>query len=111
MAADRYAELFEDAGDHAGEMETSMMLAHAPDLVRLDRADDGALAATKLDAVNRGWVEITRPWHLLTTNTGAGDPRPATADKGRALTDVVVDRLAGFLEELARATVDDRFPY
>lgn len=111
MAADRYPDLFEDAGDHAGEMETSMMLAHAPDLVRLDRADEGALAATKLDAVNRGWVEITRPWHLLTTNTGAGDPRPATAAKGHALTDVVVDRLAGFLEELARTTVDERFPY
>ena len=28
IAADQYPDLFEDAGDHAGEMETSMILAH-----------------------------------------------------------------------------------
>lgn len=111
LASDRHAEIFDDPGDHAGEMETSMGLAHFPDLVALDRADPGAMAKTRLEAVNRGWVEITRPWHLLTTNSGAGDPRPATAEKGRALTEVVVDRLAGFLVELSEADLNERFPY
>ncbi|MBX6312162.1 MAG: creatininase family protein [Isosphaeraceae bacterium] len=111
VAADRYSELFEDPGDHAGEMETSMGLAHFPDLVRLEQADEGAMAATRFEAVNRGWVEITRPWHLLTTNSGAGDPRPATAAKGLALTDLVVERLAGFLVALSASPVDDSFPY
>ena len=63
-----------------------MGLAHFPDLVAMDQADAGAMAPTRFEAVNRGWVEITRPWHLLTTNSGAGDPRPATAAKGEALT-------------------------
>ncbi|QDV38469.1 creatininase family protein [Tautonia plasticadhaerens] len=111
VGADRYGELFEDAGDHAGELETSMGLAHFPELVRLDRADDGATAATRFEAVNRGWVGITRPWHLLTTNSGAGDPRPASAEKGRAVTELVVDRLASFLVELSECPIDDRFPY
>ena len=88
-----------------------MGLAHFPQLVRLERADDGAMAATRFEAVNRGWVGITRPWHLLTTNSGAGDPRPATAEKGRAVTEVVVDRLAGFLVELSESPADDRFPF
>ncbi len=57
----------------------------------MDQADPGATAPTRFEAVNRGWVEITRPWHLLTTNSGAGDPRPATAAKGEALTEVVVE--------------------
>lgn len=79
MASDQYKTLFEDAGDHAGELETSMGLAHFPDLVALDEADAGAQAPTRFDAINRGWVEITRPWHLLTTNTGAG--RSASGDR------------------------------
>ncbi|WP_152053930.1 creatininase family protein [Tautonia marina] len=111
VAADRYGEIFEDAGDHAGELETSMGLAHFPDLVHLDQADDGAMAATRFEAVNRGWVGITRPWHLLTTNTGAGNPHPATAEKGKAVTEIVVDRLAGFLTELSAAPISEQFPY
>ena len=111
VAADRHDELFEDAGDHAGELETSMGLAHFPELLRLERADPGATATTRFEAVNRGWVQITRPWHLLTTNSGAGDPRPATAEKGRALTEIVTDRLAAFLVELSGAAIDDRFPF
>jgi creatinine amidohydrolase len=111
MAADRYKEIFDDAGDHAGEMETSMILAHFPALAAMDQADAGATARTRFEAVNRGWVEITRPWHLLTTNSGAGDPRPATAAKGHALTEIVVGRLAAFLKELAASPLGEDFPY
>jgi creatinine amidohydrolase len=111
MVADLYKTIFEDAGDHAGEMETSMILAHRPELVEMDRADAGSMASTRFDAVNRGWVEITRPWHLLTTNSGAGDPRPATAEKGHAITEATVARLADFLVELSASPADERFPF
>jgi creatinine amidohydrolase len=111
VASDLYPSLFNNAGDHAGEMETSMGLAHFPGLVAMGQADPGATARTRFEAVNRGWVEITRPWHLLTTNSGAGDPRPATREKGERLTEVVVERLAAFLVELSAAAVDERFPY
>ena len=60
-----------------------MGLAHFPDLVTMDQADAGTMAPSRFEAVNQGWVQITRPWHLLTTNSGAGDPRPATAAQGR----------------------------
>jgi creatinine amidohydrolase len=111
MAADQHGAIFADAGDHAGEMETSMGLAHFPDLVALDRADPGTMARTRFEAINRGWIEMTRPWHLLTTNSGAGDPRPATAAKGHALTDIICERLASFLAALSASPVDERFPY
>jgi creatinine amidohydrolase len=111
MAADQHSALFTEAGDHAGEMETSLMLAHVPNLVQMEQADPGSMAKTRFDAVNRGWIEMTRPWHLLTTNSGAGDPRPATAAKGHALTDILVERLAGFLVDLSSSPVDERFPY
>ena len=85
---DVYNEIFDELDDHAGEMETSLGLAYWPELIARNpdgtlAADEGRKAATKLEAVNRGWVSITRPWHLLTTNGGAGNPHKASAEKGR----------------------------
>ena len=111
VGSDLHKMIFDDPGDHAGELETSMVQAHFPHLVDLEKADSGAMAESRFDAVRRGWVEITRPWHLLTTNSGAGDPRPATAEKGHRLTEVVVERVAGFLVDLARSPIDDSFPF
>jgi len=113
---DVQAELFDAPDDHAGEMETSLALAYFSDLVarRADgtlAADDGSTALTRFAAVNAGWVSITRPWHLLTTNTGSGNPHQATADKGRRAMEVLVERLAPFLVELSAAPLDERFPY
>ncbi len=116
MVADQYESIFTNRDDHAGEMETSFALAYFPELVK--RNDQGALAAdsgqaspTRLRAINDGWVSITRPWHLLTTNAGAGNPHAATADKGRKLMALLVERLAEFLVDLSSATIDERFPF
>ena len=111
MARDVYPDLFERPGEHADEVETSLGLAFFPELVHPELADAGAARPTKLEAVNRGWISITRPWHLVTTNTGLGDPRAATPDKGRRLMDVLVERLGDFLVELAGTPMDERFPY
>jgi creatinine amidohydrolase len=111
VAVDHYPELFERPGEHADEVETSMGLAFFPDLVKPELADAGATKPTRFEAVNRGWVSLTRPWHLATTNTGIGDPRPATAEKGRKLMDIVAERIGRFLVELAAAPMNDTFPY
>ncbi len=116
VCRDIYEEIFEQSDSHAGEMETSMVLAHCPELVARHpdgtlTADEGRAAETRFDAVNRGWVTMARPWHLLTTNSGAGNPHAATAEKGRQLTEVLVERLSQFLVELSDAKLDERFPY
>ena len=116
VLSDVEREIFTDPGDHGGEMETSLILAYRPELVAhrpdgtLD-ADDGAMAATRFEAINRGWISMTRPWRLLTTNSGAGNPHAATADKGRRMMELLVERLATFLVELSQSEVDERFPY
>lgn len=116
ITADVQKEIFEDAGDHAGEMETALGLAFFDHVVAKNEngeiaADDGAIRATRFDAINHGWVSITRPWHLLTSNTGSGDPHPATVDKGRKLMQVIVERLSSFLVELAASEIDEQFPF
>lgn len=111
MAPDVYREVFKEPGEHADEVETSLGLAFFPDLLRMELADAGTARPTRFDAVNKGWVSITRPWHLVTTNTGLGNPAAATADKGRKLMDALVDRLGQFLIDLAKAPMDEKFPY
>lgn len=102
--------------DHAGEMETSLALAYFAEHVARTAeggfaADDGKTREPRFAALRNGWVSITRPWHLLTTNSGSGNPHAATAEKGKKICQVFVDRMATFLVELSKATIDDQFPY
>jgi creatinine amidohydrolase len=111
MALDVYPEIFVEPGEHADEVETSLGLAFFPQLLHPERADRGTAQPTRFEAINRGWISITRPWHLVTTNTGLGNPQAATAVKGRRLMDVLVERLSAFLVQLANEPQDERFPY
>lgn len=108
---DRYREVFTHPDDHAGEMETSLILHARPDLVRMERADDGATRPFRFAALTNGWVEMSRPWHLLTTNSGSGNPHEASAEKGRRWLEILVDRLASFLVELSASPIDETFPF
>ena len=102
--------------DHAGEMETSLGLAFFPEYVARHEdgtlvADEGITRTPRFDALKKGWVSITRPWHLLTTNSGSGNPHAATAEKGIRIRQVLVERMADFLVQLSASPVDEQFPY
>jgi creatinine amidohydrolase/Fe(II)-dependent formamide hydrolase-like protein len=56
-------------------------------------------------------VTFVRPWEHVGDNTSVGDPTRATAEKGRKLVEVFVDRIASFLKELSGAELTDAFPY
>jgi creatinine amidohydrolase len=116
MLKDLPEKIFDHPDDHAGEMETSLALAIFPQLVAHTpdgklAADDGAVRPSRFEAINRGWVSITRPWHLLTTNSGAGNPHRASVEKGRRLMEIIVDRLSTFLVDLSAAPIDTTFPF
>jgi creatinine amidohydrolase len=111
MAVDRYREIFQQPGEHADEVETSLGLAFFPELLKMDQAGKGATRPTRFEAVEKGWIGITRPWHLATEDTGMGNPAAASADKGRRLMEILVERLGSFLVDLAAAPLDERFPY
>jgi creatinine amidohydrolase len=97
-------------------METSFMLYTHPHLVARNAdgtlaADEGATAKTRFEAVNKGWVSITRPWHLLTTNSGSGYPHKASAAKAEKMLGLLAERLGTFLAELSSSKLDERFPF
>jgi creatinine amidohydrolase len=111
MARDQYAGLFEQPGEHADEVETSLGLAFFPDLVHMDLASPGTERPSRFDAINKGWISITRPWHLVSPDTGIGNPEAAFAAKGQRLMNILEQRLGDFLVQLAITPMDERFPY
>ena len=70
-----------DGDAHAGETETSLMLAIAPDLVRMHRAEVGNTEplADLAEELREGGVRS------VSTNGVLGDPRRATESHGRNL--------------------------
>lgn len=104
------ADYFEDTGDHAGETETSMMLHIAPDLVLpLSEAGDGSTNAFKLKGIREGWAWAQREWSKATNDTGVGDPKLATAEKGEAYIDSVTKKMASYFVELAQCDIHDLY--
>lgn len=97
-------------GDHAGEMETSLMLHVAPALVRpLSEAGPGTARRFRIGALRERWAWAQRAWTQVTADTGIGDPRGATVNQGRTYAEAVVERVATFLQELAAADLEDMY--
>jgi creatinine amidohydrolase len=101
---------FSEPGDHAGELETSVMMHLAPELVLpLDEAGDGSERKARIAGLRERWAWAPRPWTRVSADTGVGDPRAATPEKGAAFYAAVTERIAGFLVELAAADPADLY--
>lgn len=96
---------FDQRDDHAGEMETSVMLHYHPHLVHLPAAGDGASTPFRIEGLNTqvGWVP--RRWDRTTRDTGVGDPRHATAEKGRRYVEIVTDKIALLINDLLTKSI------
>jgi creatinine amidohydrolase len=101
---------FENFGDHANEMETSIMMKIAPQFVLpLSEAGSGKSRAFRLSALREGWAWSQRQWSKTSDDTGIGDPRKASTEKGeRFLKDLTV-KIADFFYELAMLDLDDLY--
>ncbi|HET9454197.1 MAG TPA: creatininase family protein [Gemmatimonadaceae bacterium] len=103
-------QFMENAGDHAGEAETSAMMHLAPDSVRpLKEAGAGRARASKLTGIREGWAWAPRRWTQVTDDTGIGDPSKSSREKGERYVSAAVERIAGFLVELG--AMDPGNPY
>ncbi len=101
---------FADPGDHAGELETSVTMHLAPDLVLpLSQAGPGQARSFKLAAFREGWAWAPRSWTQVTKDTGVGNPAQANPEKGRRYFEAVTRKIAAFLVELARTGLDDLY--
>ena len=98
---------FDDPGDHAGELETSIMLHIAPHLILpLSEAGSGHARAPALQAMREGWVWAERAWLQVTEDTGVGNPEKSSAEKGKRFLSALTEKIAGFLVTLSAQDLD-----
>ncbi len=65
---------------HGDEVDTSLMLYIAPELVQMELAQDYMMSRDELRRYRRGWLRVPR-----SSSGSIGRPTLATAEKGRAI--------------------------
>lgn len=103
MATDAQKEIFDDVGDHGGELETSLILHVRPELVVMNQAGPGARVPFQIEALGKPGVWTPRPWSRSHPDTGSGDPSKATAEKGARFFDVVSEAVAEVIVAMSNA--------
>ncbi|MCB9058942.1 MAG: creatininase family protein [Calditrichae bacterium] len=102
--------IFDEPGDHAGEMETSLLMHFNPELVRsLNEAGDGSAKKFSINAFNQGWAWAPRQWTSVTNDTGVGNPAQANAEKGKKYLQEISQIIADFFVELSETEIKEMY--
>ena len=101
---------FDDPGDHADEMETSLLLHLKPDLVLpKDKWGEGKEKKNKIKAIKEGWVWSERKWSQISEDTGVGNPKLATKEKGERYFKAVTTRMGALFSDLCEADIQNLY--
>ncbi len=92
---------FDEPGDHADELETSVMMHYHPELVNLSEAGPGQVHPFALSSLREKVAWLPRHWTRVTNDTGIGNPHLATAEKGKRFAEAVAAKYALLIKELA----------
>jgi creatinine amidohydrolase len=105
------SEFFDEIkGDHADEMETSLILHLTPDLVKpLDQAGDGSEKKHKIKEFTEGWVWAERRWSKISADTGTGNPKKATAEKGERSFKAITEKMGEVMYKIAKSDLNDLY--
>ena len=101
---------FAEPGDHADEMETSLLLHLRPELVLpKEQWGTGAEKKNKMKAFAQGWAWAERKWSQVSADTGIGDPRFATAEKGEKFFNAMAENIGNLFYDLCKADINDLY--
>ena len=104
------SQFFEEKGDHADEMETSLMLHLKPELVSdLKVAGEGSERKSKITGIREGWAWSERQWSMVTKDTGIGNPKKATKEKGERFFNAVSEKLSDLFVEISQVDIGNRY--
>lgn len=95
-------DFFDNPGDHADELETSVMMHYHPELVNLSEAGPGGSGHFRAESLRRGVAWIPRNWSRISDDTGIGSPAAATAAKGAAFAKAVAEDYADLINDLCQ---------
>lgn len=98
---------FDVDGDHADEMETSLMLYLRPDLVPHKKHwGKGTEKKISLKYFDENWVWTERKWSKVTSDTGIGNPQSATREKGKRYFLDLTEKVGDMLYELCKTNIE-----
>ena len=98
---------FDDPGYDAGELEIAVTMHVVPHLVLpLNEAGNGNAKQFRIKGLKDGWVLAQRQWTSVTKDTGVGNPKQATKEKGEQFFKAVTNKIASFFEELHHANLE-----
>lgn len=104
------SDYFKKEGDHAEEMETSLMLYLKPELVLpKDKWGTGKSKRFKIKAFTEGWVWAERKWSEISEDTGVGNPELATAEKGKQFFEDISLKIGNLIYDLCKADCKDLY--
>lgn len=107
-SVDKYA-YFEKPGDHADEMETSVMMYLYPAWIDLKTAGPGEAKKSRIQGIQDGWAWSERQWSAVTEDTGVGDPSQSTIGKGKQFLNDTTDRVSQLFLEICKLNLDNRY--
>lgn len=96
---------FDERDDHAGEMETSVLMHYHPDLVNLSVAGEGTYTPFKAKSLRDGIGWTPRNWAKVSQDTGIGNPKKSTADKGKNYAGAVSSKLSELFIDIAKVEI------
>ena len=103
LRLDLQRELFGDPGDHAGAMETSLLLHWCPEHVHMEMAGPGKRLPFAVQSLEQKGVWTPRPWSKIHPDLGSGNPRNASAEKGQRIFEAISEDIAHLIADLSRA--------
>lgn len=102
--------LFDEPGDHAGALETSLMMHISPDDVDMSVAGSGSRNPARIAGLSQKGIWTPRPWSQTHPDAGSGNPAGADAAKGKEYFNLLCDGLSEVICNLSAARKGD-LPY
>lgn len=104
------SQYFEEEGDHADEMETSIMMHINPEFVLpLSMAGLGEEKKSVIKGFREKWAWKERKWSEITEDTGTGNPKKSTAEKGKKFFDDVTDKISELMQDICITPTDQLY--
>lgn len=103
MIPEKVKEIFSDPGDHAGEMETSLMMYLLEEEIDLNTAGNGKRIPFDISSLNTSGIWTPRPWSISHPDLGSGNPAKASIKKGEEYFLALCDEFAGIITDLSKA--------
>jgi creatinine amidohydrolase len=91
-------------------METSLILYLAPQWVLpLEEAGDGKEKKNIIKEFLEGWAWSERKWSQISADTGIGNPKKSTKEKGEKYFKAVTLKIADLLINLSKADINNLY--